>query len=232
MADDAAHILVVDDDTRLRDLLKEFLAAAGFRVTVASSADEARAKMAGLDYDLLVLDVMMPGETGIAFTRALRDAGRRVPILMLTAMAEADDRIQGFESGVDDYLPKPFEPRELVLRIHAILRRMAAPAAGATAAADVIVLGACRYDPKRGELSDAAGPVKLTSTEQALLDALAAAPGAAISRQELADKAGINSDRAVDVQVTRLRKKLEADPRNPRYLRTVWGEGYALIPDA
>ena len=224
------HILVVDDDDRLRALLRRYLAEQGFVVTTASSAADARAKMAHLAYDLMVLDIMMPVENGIDFTRALRGpaAAPALPILLLTARGEAADRIEGLEVGADDYLLKPFEPRELVLRINAILRRAPKPA---TEIADLI-FGIWRYNPQRDELQAGDEVVRLTDMEAGLMRLLAAQVGVALSRDMLAEKSkGTISDRTIDVQVTRLRRKIEPDPKNPRYLVTVRGEGYMLMPD-
>ncbi len=227
--DDAPHVLVVDDDQRLRDLLRRYLSENGFRVTAAGDAAEARARLAAIDFDLLVLDVMMPGENGLELTRALRQTGD-VPILLLTAMGEAANRIAGLESGADDYLAKPFEPRELLLRLRTILRRRAAPAA--PAAAVLIQFGPFRFEPRRGELKRGATAIRLTQAETGLLRVLAGNPGEAVSREDLAEAIGIQgSVRTVDVQMTRLRRKIEADPRYPRYLQTVRGTGYVLIPD-
>lgn len=223
------HILVVDDDTRLRELLRKYLTEQGFRVTVASSAADARAKLASLEFDLIVLDIMMPGESGLELTRSLRETSQ-VPILLLTAMGEAEDRIAGLERGADDYLPKPFEPRELSLRIRTILRR-AAPEPVAIAPKE-LRLGPFSFDVERRILRRASTEVHLTEAEAALLVALAQSPGTALSRDELSRQTGndVNS-RTVDVQVTRLRRKIEADPRFPRYLQTVRGLGYVLRPD-
>lgn len=223
------HILVVDDDTRLRELLRKYLTEQGFRVTVASSAANARAKLASLAFDLLVLDIMMPGESGLDLAGALRKDSD-VPILMLTAMGEAEDRIAGLERGADDYLAKPFEPRELVLRIRTILRR-AAPEASAAPLRE-LRLGPLSFDVERRILQRDGSEVRLTEAEAALLVALARNPGSAMSREELSRQTGsdVNS-RTVDVQVTRLRRKIEADPRFPRYLQTVRGRGYVLRPD-
>jgi two-component system phosphate regulon response regulator OmpR len=222
------HILVVDDDTRLRELLRKYLTEQGFRVTAAASAGDARAKLASLAFDLLVLDVMMPGESGLDLAGSLRQTSN-VPILMLTAMGEAEDRIAGLERGADDYLPKPFEPRELVLRIRTILRRAAPEPA---AALKELRLGAFSFDVERRILQQGRSEVHLTEAEAALLVALAKNPGSAMSREELSRQTGsdVNS-RTVDVQVTRLRRKIETDPRFPRYLQTVRGRGYVLRPD-
>ena len=219
------HILVVDDDTRLRDLLRKYLRDNGFRVTTAATADEAYRKLGGLEFDLLVVDVMMPGQNGLDFTTKLRRESA-VPILLLTAMGEPENRIEGFERGADDYLAKPFEPRELVLRIEAILRRV-----GASRTPDEISLGRATFDLARGVLVEGDRPLYLTSSEAQLLRIFAASPGVTLSRAELSRRIGSASERSVDVQVTRLRRRIEPDPKTPRYLHTVWGEGYVLWPD-
>jgi two-component system phosphate regulon response regulator OmpR len=226
----ARHLLIVDDDDRIRELLKEYLARAGFRVTAAAGGAPARKLMATLDFDLAVFDVMMPGEDGFSLTRWLREqrapAGR-TPVLMLTAMGEPNDRIEGLKLGADDYLAKPFEPEELLLRIEAILRRAQhRPAQGGP-----LSLGRCQFDPDRGELTCDGEPVKLTEAEVALLRQLARTPHEPVERLELANETVDPSGRAVDVQVTRLRRKIEADPKAPRYLQTVRGVGYRLAPD-
>jgi len=226
----ARHLLIVDDDDRIRELLKEYLARAGFRVTAASGGPPARKLMESLDFDLAVFDVMMPGEDGFSLTRWLREqrgpAGK-TPVLMLTARGQPEDRIEGLKLGADDYLAKPFEPEELVLRIEAILRRAAdRPAPGGT-----LLLGRCKFDPDRGELTCDDEPVRLTEAEVALLRQLARTPHEPVDRLELAHGTVDPSGRAVDVQVTRLRRKIEDDPKTPRYLQTVRGIGYRLAPD-
>jgi two-component system phosphate regulon response regulator OmpR len=234
---EARHLLVVDDDDRIRGLLKEYLTRAGFRITGAADAAGARRMLGVMDFDLMILDVMMPGEDGLSLTRSVRaDAGPKsqTPILMLTARGLADDRIAGLASGVDDYLAKPFEPQELLLRIEAILRRSRAPAARAD---QRLSLGRCVFDIARSELLRGDAPVRLTEAEANLLRRLAQSPHQAIDRLELAQGAGPAPDvvdgagRAVDIHVTRLRRKIEADPKNPRYLQTVRGVGYMLAPD-
>ncbi len=219
------HLLVVDDDDRIRNLLKEYLARAGFRVTGASDAVAARRLVASLDFDLMVLDVMMPGEDGFSLARWIRSR-QSTPVLMLTARDASVDRIEGLSLGADDYLAKPFDPRELVLRIEAILRRVQA-----VPKASVLALGDCAFDAGRGELVRDGQPVRLTEAEAKLLRRLAANPHAPIDRLDLARDTADPTGRAVDVQVTRLRRKIEADPRNPRYLQTVRGVGYMLAPD-
>jgi two-component system phosphate regulon response regulator OmpR len=231
MSETEPHLLVVDDDARLRELLRRYLSGNGFRVTVAADAEDARANLAGFAFDLLVLDVMMPGESGIDLTRALRAEGRpqRPPILLLTAMAEPEDRVNGLEQGADDFLAKPFEPRELVLRIRNILERRAAPLEPRTGA---LRFGSFRFDLTRGELLRGDSPVHLTAAEASLLSVLAANAGQPISREELSQSAQFSGNiRNVDVQMTRLRRKIEADSRYPRYLHTVRGTGYVLKPD-
>jgi two-component system phosphate regulon response regulator OmpR len=224
---DLPHLLVVDDDRRLRTLLARYLGERGHVVSTAESAAAARARMRSLAFDMLVLDVMMPGETGLEFARALRAERQVIPILMLTARSEAEERIAGLEAGADDYLPKPFEPRELLLRIAAIMRRAARPPEGP----QPIRLGRWRFDPGRSELAAGREIVRLTDVETSLLRMLAESPGG-VSRDELVDRSGgaVNA-RSIDVQVNRLRRKIEADPRAPRYLQTVRGSGYVLRPD-
>lgn len=246
MSDTAPHLLVVDDDARLLSLLQRFLSQEGYRVTTAASAAEARARFAAIAFDLVVLDVMMPGESGLDLTRALRDApspGRssvggqgRVPVLLLTAMGETHDRIAGLEAGADDYLGKPFEPKELALRIRAILARALAPPPARPQ--PLLRFGPFAYDSGRDLLLKEGEPVRLSGGEAALLRALAEFPGVAVSREDLARRGGgagggegESGPRAVDVQVTRLRRKLEADPREPRHLLTVRGAGYMLRLD-
>ncbi len=225
-----AHVLVVDDDARLRTLLSRYLAEQGFRVTTASDAAEARDRLRVIQPDLLVLDIGMPGESGLDLTSALRRERADVPILMLTALAAPEDRISGFESGADDYLSKPFEPYELVLRLRAMLRRTA-PAVAPEPPGPVRI-GRLLFDVERAELQDSGTVVHLTGGEAALLQALGAKPGEVLSREDLVgrlqmDEAG---ERAIDVLVTRLRRKIEADPREPRFLHTVRGRGYVLKP--
>lgn len=220
------HILVVDDDARLRELLRDYLGVNGFNVTTAEHAAEARRKLVGIDFDLIVLDVMMPGESGFDLTEHLR-ATSRVPVLLLTARGDADDRIAGLERGADDYLQKPFEPRELILRIQSILHR----GGPGRAKPEPFSIDGHAFDDDRGELRSDDRVIRLTASEATLLSVFAANTGTILSRSELAHRAGTNSERAVDVQVTRLRRKNEPDPRNPRHLRTVWGKGYVLWPD-
>jgi len=223
-----AHLLVVDDDERLRALLQRYLTGQGHFVSTAADAGEARAKLQNLTFDLMVLDVMMPGEDGIALTADLRRAGSDLPVLLLTARGATEDRIGGLEAGADDYLAKPFEPRELLLRISTILRRERQPASRADVAAKVS-FGAFTFDPATRELWRDGKIVHLTTGEAALLGVLAGSPGQPFDRARLGELCRIGgSDRAVDVQMVRLRRKLESDPRQPRHLLTVRGEGYAL----
>jgi len=224
-----AHVLVVDDDARLRALLSRYLAEQGFRVTTAGHAAEAREQMRFMQPDLLVLDVMMPGETGLSLTESLRAERAGLPILLLTARGAPEDRIAGFEAGADDYLGKPFEPYELVLRLRAMLRRVA-PAS--TEPAGPLPLGALQFDVDRAALSGPDGVVHLTGGEAALLQALARKPGEVLSRDWMVETLGMDEagERAIDVHVTRLRRKIEADPREPRFLHTVRGRGYVLKP--
>lgn len=233
MTEPQAHLLVVDDDERIRGLLQKFLIRNGFLVSVARDSAHARRLLTGLEFDMLVLDVMMPGEDGIALTRDLRKS-LTVPILLLTAKGETANRIEGFEAGADDYLIKPFEPKELLLRINAILRRVPAVRPN-TPAPKVLHMGAVRYDLDRGELWRQDDLIRLTATESVLMRAFAAQPGAALTRDQLVGDGprveGGGQERAVDVQITRLRRKIEDDPKQPRYLQTVRGEGYMLQPD-
>ncbi|KRB18473.1 MULTISPECIES: response regulator [Mesorhizobium] len=222
--DDAPHLLVVDDDTRIRNLLKQYLTENGFRVTVAGNAGEARRKLAGLDFDLLVLDVMMPGESGVDLTKSLR-AEKNVPILMLTALSETDSRISGLEAGADDYLPKPFDPRELILRINNILRR-GGPAT--TPKVEQLVFGPYTFQIARRELKRGGEALKLTDREQEILAIFAARAGETIPRHELVGDDSEVGERTIDVQINRLRRKIERDPSNPVWLQTVRGIGYRL----
>ncbi len=221
------HLLVVDDDERLRALLQRYLSSNGFRITSAPNAEDARALMKSFAFDLLIVDVMMPGESGLDFTRAVR-AGSQVPILMLTARGDPEERIAGLEHGADDYLPKPFEPRELLLRVGALLRRAAPPARVAHAE---VRMGDAVFDPERAQLRRKGKPVHLTSSESALLQLFAANPGRSFSRSDLCTRLGVALERSIDVQVTRLRRKIEEDPKLPLYLQTVRGVGYVLVPD-
>ncbi len=225
LPDDAAHLLVVDDDRVIRNLLSRFLVAEGYRVTTAESAADARAKLEGLRFDLLILDVMMPGETGFELARDLRSSSS-VPIIMLTARDEAKSRIEGLTLGADDYVGKPFEPKELSLRIASILRR-ARPAAAP--ALETVRFGDFRFHIARGELKRGDEVIRLTDRERDMLRLLAATPGETVPRQALAGNGGATGERAVDVQVNRLRRKIELDPANPLLVQTVRGIGYRLV---
>jgi len=230
---DDAHLLIVDDDERIRMLLQKFLSRNGFLVTGARDAAHARRILAGLEFDLIVLDVMMPGEDGMALCRDLRQT-LQTPIMLLTAKGETDDRITGLEAGADDYLAKPFEPKELLLRINAILRRVPQVEAEPVAP-KVLNMGPVRYDIARGEMWHGDDMVRLTATESQLMRIFSASPGEAITRmhlvEELSRSGGQTQERAVDVQITRLRRKIEVDPKQPRYLQTVRGAGYMLAPE-
>lgn len=233
---DDAHLLIVDDDERIRGLLQKFLMRNGFLVSAARDAAHARRILSGLEFDLIVLDVMMPGEDGLTLCASLRET-LTTPILLLTAKGETSERISGLEAGADDYLAKPFEPKELLLRINAILRRTPATDADETRP-KVLSLGPVRYDIERGELWRGEELVRLTATESQLMRIFSSAPGEAFSRTRLVEDLGRagkdgapSQERAVDVQITRLRRKIETDPKQPRYLQTVRGAGYMLAPD-
>ncbi len=221
------HLLVVDDDARLRELLRRYLSESGFRITTAGDTAEARRQLSSFAFDLVVLDVMLPGESGLDLTRDLHRENQ-LPVLLLTAMAEPEDRVNGLEQGADDYLSKPFEPRELVLRIRNLLQRRPPD----DAMRREVRFGGCRFDVARSELFRGSEPIHLTAAETALLAGLAQRAGEAVSREELSLSAQFSGNvRNVDVQMTRLRRKIERDPRFPRYLQTVRGTGYVLKPD-
>ena len=225
---DSAHILVVDDDERLRRLLSRYLTENGYMVSTAADAMEARSQLQSMEFDLIVLDVMMPGESGIELTKGLRE-GNDVPILLLTAMSDTADRITGLDAGADDYMGKPFEPRELLLRIGSVLRRSVREVPQER---PQIRFGRFTFDLERQELSEDGSPIHLTTAEASLLGALVQRAGETLSREELAELTGGDGNlRTVDVQVTRLRKKFEDDPRLPRHLQTVRGRGYVLWVD-
>lgn len=219
------HLLVVDDDDRIRSLLKTYLSRHGFRVSAARDAETARRLMETMQFDLLVLDIMMPGEDGVALTQSLR-GHNQVPIILLTAKGDTEDRITGLKAGADDYLPKPFEPEELILRIESILRR-----AGTAAPTTDVSFGPWHFDLERFTLTKQGERVKLTTGEETLLTLLARVGGAPVSRYALSDKIGAQSERAVDVQMTRLRRKIEDNPSEPQYILTVRGLGYRLLTD-
>ncbi|GGF66413.1 DNA-binding response regulator [Terasakiella brassicae] len=228
MMNEQPHILVVDDDERLRRLLKKFLSENGFNVSIAQDAQDARNKLGLLEFDLIVLDLMMPGESGLDFARDFRSSND-TPILMLTAMSEGEDRIFGLECGAEDYLTKPFEPRELVLRINNILKRVVRSTPQDQT--DLIQLGGLVFDSQRHILSRNGKQIHLTASEASLLVILAENENKVLSREQLAELSGIaGNDRTIDVQVTRLRRKIEIDPKMPRYLQTVRGQGYVLRP--
>lgn len=226
LPDNAPHVLVVDDDQKIRDLLGRFLNENGFRVTTAENASTARAAMRGLEFDIVLLDVMMPGENGLDLARDLK-ATRPVPICMLTALADAEDRIAGLEAGVDDYLPKPFEPRELLLRVRNILRRGQA----SQRPSEEVRMGAYVFHMGRGELKRDDETIKLTERERDLMRLFASRAGMPVQRHELTSDDSTGSERTIDVQINRLRRKIELDPSNPVYLQTVRGKGYILYID-
>ncbi len=230
IADHAQHILVVDDDRRLRELLARFLTQHGYRVTTAASAAEAQAMSESLVFDALVLDVMMPGENGFDYARRVR-AESQVPILMLTAAANPEDRVNGLEIGADDYLAKPFETRALILRLRTTLKGAApSPPADAPTAAEAIRFGPFHYRFDRGELRRDDEVIRITDREREILNILGQSPGGNVAREDLAGGSGAN-ERTVDVQINRLRRKIELDPANPVYLQTVRGIGYRLLVD-
>ena len=232
LADDAPHLLIVDDDRRIRELLRRYLVAEGYRVTTASNAAEATTALRNIAFDLIVLDVMMPGEDGFSFaTRVRGDGGAvaTVPILMLTAKTEFEERVLGFEIGVDDYLGKPFEPRELSLRIASILRRARSP--GDAGLPVQVQFGPFSFDGDRGELKREGEVQRITDREREMLRLLAANAGGVVSRETLSGSGGAANERTIDVQVNRLRRKIEVDPANPLFLQTVRGLGYRLLVD-
>jgi two-component system phosphate regulon response regulator OmpR len=230
-ADDAPHLLVVDDDRRIRALLSRYLSGQGYRVTTAGNALEARARLRSLSFDLIILDVMMPGENGFEFASSYREESD-VPILMLTARTDTQDRVRGLETGVDDYLAKPFEPKELSLRIASILRRMTArPEAVVVSSVASVRFGVFTFNLERGELRQADDIIRLTDRERFMLRLLSNAAGEPVSRETLAGEGGANNERTVDVQINRLRRKIETDPTNPLHLQTARGAGYRLMLD-
>jgi two-component system, OmpR family, phosphate regulon response regulator OmpR len=225
-ADDAPHLLVVDDDRRIRSLLSRFLAGEGYRISTAKTAAEARAMLTGLRFDLLILDVMMPGETGFQLAQSIRKSSN-VPILMLTALDEKASRIEGLELGADDYVGKPFEPRELALRIANILKRAKPPSPPPPP--ESLRFGPFVFHIARAELRHGEEIIHLTDREREMLTVLSATPGQTVQRLALAANGNVANERAVDVQVNRLRRKIERDPANPQYVQTVRGIGYRLM---
>ncbi len=225
--DNAAHLLVVDDDNRIRDLLARYLGSNGFRVTAAADAADARRQIAGMAFDLLIIDVMMPGESGLELTRSLRES-LDVPILILTARSETEERISGLESGADDYLPKPFEPRELLLRINNIIKRGSLPPVPEI---EFVRFGPFTFHIPRGVLKRGEEVIRVTERECDLLRIFAGRPGETVQRHQLLTATGTSSERTVDVQINRLRRKIEADPSNPIHMQTVRGIGYRLLVD-
>lgn len=229
MTDNQKHILVVDDDTRLRSLLRRYLSEQGFLATAAKDAAEAESFLFIYKFDLLIVDIMMPKVTGSEFLHQLREQGNNIPVILLTAMGEAQDRVNGLETGADDYVPKPFEPKELVLRINNILKR----AKAAEEHISKLIFKNVRYDLVKGELSNMNGNIiHITPVERTLLNILGRNSGEVYTREALAAALGSAENlRTVDVQITRLRKKIEQDTKNPRYLQTVRGKGYMLISE-
>jgi two-component system, OmpR family, phosphate regulon response regulator OmpR len=227
MTDAAAHILLVDDDRRIRELLTAYLKTNGFLVTAAGNAAEARKALQGLAFDIIVLDIMMPGENGLDFAASLRGAGNAVPILMLSARSDASDRIQGLTNGSDDYLGKPFEPEELLLRLRNLLRRSQPRPEKIT----TVKFGDCVFEIENGTLTKASETIRLTGREKEILRLLAATPGQAVARSALQPDGVSDDARAIDVQMNRLRQKIENDPANPVYLQTMRGQGYCLFAE-
>ena len=228
------HLLIVDDDERIRSLLQQFLVQSDYLVSTAEDAEQARTLLSAIEFDLIILDVMMPGQDGISFTAELRTLQNNTPILLLTARGETEDRIKGLEAGADDYLPKPFEPKELLLRINAILRRMP-DLKEDQMMPKTLSLGHLKYDVARNELWEGENQIRLTTTESQLMKIFTSALGEPISRVDLVTSLGRDvssaQDRAIDVQITRLRRKIEVNPGQPRYLQTVRGAGYRLLFD-
>ncbi len=227
LADEAPHLLVIDDDRRIRELLSRYLGDHGFRVSVAADAAEARRKINSLEFDLLIVDIMMPGESGLSFTESIR-ADNEVPVLMLTALADTDDRITGLEVGADDYLPKPFEPRELLLRIGSILKRAAKPEAYSV---EQVSFGPYQYFISKRDLRKNGESIRLTDREHEILTAFASQPDGTVARHELLGNNSSTGERKIDVQINRLRRKIENDPSDPKWLQTVRGIGYRLCID-
>jgi two-component system phosphate regulon response regulator OmpR len=223
---DETHLIVIDDDDRIRDLLKRYLTRQGHAVTTAPDAAAARKLFQTFSFDLAILDIMMPGEDGLSLLKALREEGNQTPVLLLTARGQADDRIEGLRLGADDYLPKPFEPEELALRTAAIIRRSHVPPPP-----EEIEMSGLVFEPAKGLLSGPSGNIRLTDSELQLLTTLSRHPGEPISREALASQSSNGTERSIDVQVTRLRKKIEPDPKNPIHIQTVRGIGYRLMPD-
>ncbi|MGB7286899.1 MAG: response regulator transcription factor [Salaquimonas sp.] len=226
LSDDAPHLLVIDDDRRIRELIKRYLTENGYRVTLAADAQEARNQLEGLEFDLLIVDVMMPGETGISLTRSLNEK-RDIPILLLTALAETGNRIEGLEAGADDYLTKPFDPRELLLRINNILKRAAKPE---TPIIEQISFGPYQFSVKKRELKRDGDPIRLTDREQEIMVIFSSKLGETVARFELLGEESEAGERKIDVQINRLRRKIEDDPGDPKWLQTVRGIGYRLFP--
>ena len=228
------HLLIVDDDERIRSLLQQFLIQSDYLVSTAEDAEQARTLLSAIEFDLIILDVMMPGQDGISFTAELRKLQNKTPILLLTARGETEDRIKGLEAGADDYLPKPFEPKELLLRINAILRRMP-DLKEDQMMPKTLSLGNLNYDVARNELWEGENQIRLTTTESQLMKIFTSVLGEPISRTDLVASLGRDvssaQDRAIDVQITRLRRKIEVNPSQPRYLQTVRGAGYMLLFD-
>ena len=229
-----SHLLIVDDDERIRSLLQQFLIQNDYLVSTAEDVKQARTLLSAIEFDLIILDVMMPGQDGISFTTELRKLQNKTPVLLLTARGETEDRIKGLEAGADDYLPKPFEPKELLLRINAILRRMPNMKEDQVMP-KTLSFGNLSYDVARNELWEGEKQIRLTTTESQLMKIFTSVLGEPISRTDLVASLGRDvssaQDRAIDVQITRLRRKIEVNPGQPRYLRTVRGAGYMLLFD-
>ncbi|MDA0870665.1 MAG: response regulator transcription factor [Proteobacteria bacterium] len=224
--EDKKHILIVDDDDRIRELLREYLQNNNFYTTTAKDSLDAKKKISLLKFDLIILDIMMPGQSGLELTREIKEKSDQ-PIILLTAMGETSDRVSGLETGADDYLPKPFEPKELLLRIKNILKRIKS----GKNLNPVLKFGDIRVDLEKMSIKSKKGITKLNTAEKALLEKMILSVGQIFQRDQISQIIKLTKERAVDVMITRLRQKIEPDPKNPKYLQTVRGNGYVLWTD-